>query len=254
MSFSTDWLTLRADADARARNPALAEKLRQHFADWTSIRVLDLGAGTGNNMRATQPFLPPHQHWRLIDNDPQLLAGAQTLPNTTVETVVADLANDIGALLADPPDLVTASAFFDLCSATWLQRFARSLAGSGAAFYTVLSYDGRENWKPPHEMDATILAAFHTDQRRDKGFGPSLGPDAHGFLANCLRDHGYRVHEGSSDWRLESGRDSELIAALAKGSATAVADHVGNIEVWEAARRNASSALIGHQDLLALPG
>lgn len=254
MSFSADWLTLRADADRRARNPVLAEKLRHHFAEVPRLRIMDLGAGTGNNMRATGPLLPAAQDWLLIDNDPALLGEASAEPGTTVKTAVTDLANDIGALLAGPADLVTASAFFDLCGAAWMERFARLLASSGAAFYTVLSYDGRETWDPAHPLDGEVLEAFHADQRRDKGFGPSLGPAAHRFLADCLKAHGYTVHEGASDWVLEGKRDAALIAALTAGSAAAVSARVENVEDWAAARRRAERVVIGHQDLLALPG
>ena len=129
------------------------------------------------------------------------------------------------------------------------------VAGCGAAFYTVLTYDGREEWLLPHPLDAGVLAAFHADQRRDKGLGPALGPEVHAHLANRLRDLGYQVFEGSSDWQLQRPGDSELIAALAEGAAAAVAGAVGveRSNQWLAARTGAHGVTIGHRDLLALP-
>ena len=38
------------------------------------MRVLDLGAGTGANLRATAPLIEAPQHWVLADNDVELLA------------------------------------------------------------------------------------------------------------------------------------------------------------------------------------
>lgn len=72
-TFSADWLDLRETADATARDSAdLAGQLPRQ-ACW---RGLDLGAGTGANLRYLMPRLGGQQHWWLIDHDPQLLAGA----------------------------------------------------------------------------------------------------------------------------------------------------------------------------------
>lgn len=253
--FSADWLALRAAADSRARNPGLASRLGARFAGWGRIRVLDLGAGTGANLRATAPLIACPQHWLLADNDAALLARCRPVPGSDIRTRTADLARDAEALFDPAPDLVTCSAFLDLCGAAWLDRLAGALARSGAALYAVLSYDGREVWEPPHPLDPQVLAAFHADQRRDKGLGPSLGPEAHAHLAHRLRARGYEVLEAGSDWALEQPRDAALIAALAQGSAGAVAEALGKpaAEAWGAARATAPRVTIGHRDLLALP-
>jgi SAM-dependent methyltransferase len=253
--FSADWLALRTAADGRARNAGLAARLGAHFGGRSSLRVLDLGAGTGANLRATAPLIPCPQHWLLADHDPALLAWCRPVPGTEIETRSADLSGDLTALFDPVPDLVTCSAFLDLCGAAWLDRLAEALARSGAALFAVLSYDGREVWEPPHALDAPVLAAFDADQRRDKGLGASLGPDAHAYLARSLHSRGYQVLEGRSDWVLEQSRDAGLIAALAQGSAGAVAGAMGTgtAETWRAARESALRVTIGHRDLLAFP-
>ncbi|MEM6905230.1 MAG: SAM-dependent methyltransferase, partial [Pseudomonadota bacterium] len=186
-------------------------------------------------------------------NDRALLDLAAPPPGVEVTPVETDLAEDPAAALGEA-DLVTASAFFDLCGAAWLSRFADALAAQGAALYAVLSYDGREVWSPTDALDGAVLAAFHRDQRRDKGFGPALGPDAHAKLAELMRERGYEVWGGSSDWELTPPGDAALIAELARGSAAAVRPSLGQeADAWEASRREATHALIGHRDLLALP-
>jgi hypothetical protein len=253
--FSADWLALRATADARARDPALAARLGAHFAGREKLRVLDLGAGRGANLRATAGLIGASQHWVLADNDAALLARAEPMPNTTVELCEVDLAAGVANLFDPAPDLLTASAFFDLCGSEWIDRLAAAVAGCGAAFYAVLTYDGREDWLPPHPLDAEVLAAFHADQKRDKGLGPALGPGAHAHLSGRLRGQGFRVFEAASDWCLTQPADAELVAALAQGSAAAVAGSVGAelAEHWRAARIGAERVTIGHRDLLALP-
>ncbi len=253
--FEADWLALRAGADARARDKALGARLGAHLAGRSAVRVLDLGAGTGANLRATAVLIAAPQHWLLADHDAALLARAGAVANTSVERCEVDLAAALSSLFDPAPDLVTAAAFLDLCSADWTGRLAALAASRGAALYTVLTYDGREQWSPPHALDAKVLAAFHTDQRRDKGLGPALGPDAHAHLSAILRGHGYRVFEAASDWKLALPGDAALIAALADGSATAVAGAIGadRANIWRTARRTAPKVMIGHRDLLALP-
>jgi len=252
--FSAEWLALRADADASARDQGLAALLGDHFEGRSALRMLDLGAGTGANLRAIAPLIDPPQHWLLADRDAALLAYCEPAPGTTIERRQIDLAADLSGLFDPAPDLVTASALLDLCGADWIDRLVALARGCGAALYTTLSYDGREQWRPPHRLDAAVLAAFHADQRRDKGLGPALGPGSHAHLAATLRSNGYQVFEAPSDWHLAAPGDAALIAALAGATAAAVAGTIGadRANIWGAARRAAHRVTIGHRDLLAL--
>lgn len=255
MSFSADWLALRGDADRRARNPELAASLAESLFDRPSLRVLDLGSGTGANLAALAPLLGAHQAWRLTDNDPALLDKVDPIEGITVERTVVDLAGDLEALFDPLPDLVTASAFFDLCGAGFTNRIVEATVSAKAAFYTVLTYDGRQDWAPANPLDQAMLAAFNAHQRRDKGLGPALGPDATQHLAEAFKMAGYDVLTGPSDWTLEPGEDAALIAELARGTADALGPALGgdSATAWHAARACADHAMIGHQDLLALP-
>jgi hypothetical protein len=219
------------------------------------LRVLDLGAGTGAMMHTVAPLLGPGQRWRLVDADARLLARAAAAAGVEAEPVVADLAGDLARLFDPPPDLVTAAAFLDLCGGPWIDRLAGHAAAAGAALYAVLSYDGRAFWSPPHPLDAAVLAAFNADQRRDKGLGPALGPDAAARIAATLARAGYSIATAPSDWRLRPPGDAALIAALARACADAVAPALGNATAteWQRARAAATEVTIGHQDVLALP-
>ncbi|RMF39450.1 MAG: hypothetical protein D6754_05410 [Alphaproteobacteria bacterium] len=122
--------------------------------------------------------------------------------------------------------------------------------------YFALSYDGLEQWEPPHEAEADALAAFHRHQRGDKGFGPALGPDGVAVLATMLRERGYRVDLSPSPWQLTQA-DHRLIEALAEGAALAVSETgllpEAVVAEWFAARCRARRVTIGHVDLLAIP-
>jgi SAM-dependent methyltransferase len=276
--FSADWLSSREPIDHRSRHPGPLARLREAIGACEALEVVDLGAGTGSNLRALASHLPPRQTWRLVDHDPALIAAARarlvdwadevrdgeeglslTRDGRTIEVsfAQADLAGGIEEALGRAPGLVTAAALFDLGSAAWIEAVARAVAARGALFYTALTYDGVEAWEPPHPGDAAMLAAFHAHQRRDKGFGPAAGPDATDALARAFEGLGYRVETAPSPWRLAPA-DAGLASALAEGAAGAVRETglvpEPDIAAWLAARRSGALCTVGHLDLVALPG
>ena len=266
--FSAAWLALREPADRAARNAPLADAAAALLAERKPARILDLGCGAGSNFRGFAPLVKAQQAWTLADHDAALLAAARLdLPawpkggarpaNITVTLQRADLTRELEQLLDQPCDLVTAAAFFDLASPQWITRFCAALAARRLPLYAVLTYDGAERWHPAHPLDAAILAAFHTHQAGDKGFGASAGPQAHGLLAAGLKRHGYELREAASPWRL-SRAEAALMAQLADGIAGAARDtglvSAADAEDWRLARRAADGCEIGHMDLLAVPG
>lgn len=254
MSFSADWLAARRDADLRARNADLAQRLARHFSDRDDLQILDLGCGTGANLAATSQILDAAQHWVMADNDPDLLGRIVCKGRATFETIETDLASSLVQLFERRYDLVTASALFDLAGAAWIDRLIDHVTASNAAFYTVLTYDGQESWHPPHADDGAVLEAFHTDQHSDKGLGPALGPKATDYLHKGFEAAGYRVHLGVSPWILDAPRDEILIGMLANGIHDAVEPALGEVaQRWLDARQTARKVVIGHQDLLAIP-
>ncbi len=274
--FSPQWLALRERADHRSRNPQLADALKTRFLQREQITVVDLGCGTGSNLRATSQLLPDRQSWTLVDHDPALLTvartaliawadtsdistGQLTLRKGRAELSVtfrcADLTRELDTVLGAKPDLVTASALFDLASEPFIQQFAAAVAKRRAVFYTVLTYNGIQRWLPRGPLDQQMNAAFHRHQMTDKGFGISAGPSAPVVLSDQFETHGFTVAEGDSPWRLGAD-DRALIAELAAGFAAAVrqtkAMKDADIDGW--LKRGHTGAEVGHTDTLAIPG
>jgi len=273
-AFSPEWLALREPADRRSRNKGILAALRGAFAKREAITVVDLGCGTGSNLRATSPWLGRKQHWLLVDHDPHLLAAARQqsaawadaveeqgdtlrIKKEGRELVVAfrqsDLATDLEDVL-EGVDLVTAAALFDLVSVSWIEWFAHAVASRRAAFYTALTYNGVEIWHPPHPADADILAAFNDHQTSDKGFGPSAGPRATDALTRDFVALGYNVRTGDSPSRLHEApliRDVvDCVVAAARHTGRLAEDRIAE---WLAARSAGATCIIGHTDLLATP-
>lgn len=274
--FSPDWLALREPADRKARNPRVLGTCIEHFQACEFLHIADLGCGTGSSLRALSPHLPPRQFWRLVDHDPKLLAAARaallqwsdgaqdngpdlvlTKAGKTIHVCFcqADLAGDVAGALGRDTELVTAAALFDLCSTDWIARFVDVLAARKLNLYTVLTYNGEETWSPPHVADAAMLSAFLVHQQTDKGFGRASGPHAPDCLIRQLACQNFGLVAGDSPWML-GPQEGELIAALANGSADAVAEtgmvEAGRVESWRAARRLAERCEIGHVDIFAV--
>jgi hypothetical protein len=264
MSFSADWLALREPYDTKARNAAVLDAVAAAFADRKAINVVDLACGTGSTLRAISARLPRRQSWRMIDNDLGLLARAAAAgrgSDIQVSGVPIDLARDLELAFDGDIDLVTTSALIDLVSADWLERLIVEAATRGLPVYAALSYDGRAELTPRDPEDAKIVDAVNRHQRRDKGFGPALGPGAVAEALMRFERVGYAVTHGQSDWVFAPG-DREIQLEVLSGWASAAREmddvKLPDVVGWLTRRRDHVAAgratlRVGHVDIFAQP-
>lgn len=267
--FSIAWLDLREDADKRARD----ELLMQQAMQWvgcgeaptpTEHIVVDLGSGTGSTLRAMSAPGSQNLVWRLVDHDGALLNEA--LRRHGKHYRIEDYQSDL-TITSELPlggaRLVTASALFDLVSENFVEALVARLVELrktwATGLYAALSYDGTTLWTPAHPLDATVLHAFNLDQRKDKGFGPALGPTAGSYLQHALERAGFNVRAAQSPWLLDGG-DNEMISELINGIAHAVEQGYGlnpvQLAEWKdfrLAHVQDGTCTVGHLDVLALP-
>jgi len=297
MSFSPDWLALREPFDRAAREASSLDlqDLQQQAsaaeagAGGTPYRVLDLGCGTGANLRALAPKLRGRQRWHLVDHDARLLAAlprvmgdwAQThrlktpTPESPDSLVVegpdwrvelswqkADLVHDLDALPFEGSQLVTSSALLDLVSASWLAALLTKVHEAGAALLCSLTVDGRTEWQPAMPTDAQMAKLFAAHQHRDKGFGgPALGADAVPRAVERLVDAIDRCVQAGSDWQVASAAGgARMLERMVDGHAEAALEQDPSardlVLTWRLQRLvqlPRSSLQVGHTDLLAMP-
>lgn len=278
--FSSDWLRLREPADHAARD---ALTLPQELLARRRMRIVDLGSGTGSNLRYLAPRLAADQHWRLLDNDPDLLtaipsrlrewAGSNGYTVTDgatgvqlqlgerrvdVELSHVDLATSLDHSLFEHADLVTCSALLDLFSAERLHALAAAIAASDAHALFSLSYDGRIAWQPALAGDALASELLNAHQRRDKGLGAASGPDAVACIVDLLEAHGLTVTQQRTDWQLGAAH-AALQQELLDGWLSAMREQAPAQERalrdWHARRvalieRSESQLMVGHVDVL----
>ena len=272
-TFSPDWLALREVADHRSRAAALVDRLRVAWRTRGWSRVVDLGSGSGSNLRYLAPRLPGPQQWTLVDHDADLLARA-VAPGTlaAVRRVHGDLAA-AGLAAVKQADLATCSALLDLVTEDWLGHLARACRAARCGAYLALTYDGVVQWSAAgiggdavgqgDPDDAAIRDAVNAHQRRDRGPATALGPAAAAAAESVFRAAGYRTWLLPSPWRLGPG-DRALARALVDGWAEAALDlapppaRARRIRIWAERRRRTADGdrfelTVGHRDLLALP-
>jgi hypothetical protein len=284
--FSADWLALREPADLAARSVRAARTLASKLRTDREVGIVDLGAGTGANLRFLMSHLRARQRWTLVDRDPALLArlpervkswaaahgyeitsdqgvllarGAQL--ECRISTREMDLAADGAEALEEGCAVVTASALLDLVSQDWLDRLVVACARRRSCALFALTYDGRIDCGPPDAEDERIRDLVNLHQRTDKGFGPALGPEATTAARACFTRAGYEVQVEASDWVLED-EHAELQRQLIRGWADAAReiarDHAPAIEHWRDRRlghvdAGRSRIIVGHTDLVASP-
>ncbi|MEJ7685822.1 MAG: class I SAM-dependent methyltransferase [Variovorax sp.] len=290
--FSADWLALREPIDHAARErsaaaldlQALSVRLR---GDRSELRVLDLACGSGANLRELAPRLGGTQRWLLVDNDPALLAALPTAMSEWAHAHGFGWRNDAGRLsiegagweaevqlrcidLASAMDtvpfadahLVTASALLDLVSDTWLEALVVHTRAAACAVLFALSVDGHVAWEPGDPDDAEVHRLFTAHQRRDKGFGDSLGCEAAARAVVRFEASGFRTVRAQSDWQIDAAHGSRAIAmlsAMAQGIAAAALEQhpaahalVGGWKARRLALAGRSSLRVGHVDLFAM--
>ena len=228
--------------------------------------IVDLGSGTGSTIRGLQRYttLTPSIQWRLVDNDSGLLAEAihRHSEEYSIESFLVDL-SETQKLPLKSVSLITASALLDLVSDNFIRDLCQLIKEKNeyrpVGFYSALNYDGCIKWTPFHPLDASILMNFNADQRRDKGFGPALGPDATDFLTRQFHSTKFQCLSAKSPWLLGSS-DYLLTESLINGiSGVAIqTDGLTNSDIqdWKTFRMKnvrTGTCYLGHTDILVLP-
>jgi hypothetical protein len=248
--FSAEWLALREPADAAAR----ASELALYVGRPLQGRLLDLGGGTGANVRYLTSRLPVPQDWTIVDDDAELLAHAPagaSIRQADLNHVVDDQSVFRGCAL------VTASALIDLVSDRWLTQLIDRCRRAGAAVLFALTYDGRTVCEPTEPEDDEVRRLVNEHQRRDKGFGAALGPAAAARAVELLSAAGYEVKQERSDWRLGPGDvelQRRLIAGWMQAAAEMTPERAGAFAAWRDRRlahveARESRIIVGHVDV-----
>lgn len=255
------WLALREAVDHASRSAALTAEVAAALPADRPLRIVDLGSGTGSNVRYLSPRLPAPQRWLLVDRDASLLARAGARAGAEFHTKATELGNLDEAIVAGA-HLVTASALLDLVSDRWLRDLASACRRHRAVALFALSYNGRSTCNPPEPEDEQVRELFNAHQRQsDKGFGTAAGPDAVEQAVAAFGQAAYLVSRAATDWILLPEMrtlQTQLIAGWAEAAAEMAPGQSTLISKWHARRishvdAGRSTIVVGHDDVAAIP-
>jgi hypothetical protein len=281
----SDWLALREAADASARSTALTSAVAERLGRENPVRVLDLGTGTGSNLRYLLPHLGANQHWVVVDHDADVLSNLRPRMSKWAAEQGYEITSDARGLtvlgrgivcvveirrvnLSTPDDaaifsdrhLVTASALLDLVSDGWIRSLAARCREHDALVLFALTYDGRSRCSPTEPQDDMIRDLVNGHQKqRETGAGRAAGPDAPQSATTALAAVGYEVRQHMSDWVLPANARAmqrELLRGWAGAALEIAPERTASIQDW-LARRLAhvddvqSTITVGHRDLAA---
>ena len=276
--FDPEWLKLREPVDHRSRATAVISLLVTAWKKNEWSRIVDLGSGTGSNVRFLSLKLPSVKQWTLVDHDAKLFDRLEESDSFgEVSCVIGDL-SDVGLqVIRDRrAQLVTGSALLDLVSKEWLTLLAMCCREMSCAAYFALTYDGTIKWdfdggseNALVRDDEFIRQAVNKHQRREKGLGKALGPMAGLNAETLFRNADFRVWLLRSPWLLTK-KDAQLVHMLVSGWEAAALDQIEEAESenntrgtdrileWAQSRHEMIdkaefTLTVGHSDLLALP-
>lgn len=295
--IEASWLALRYRADARAREHSLplVRALAEHLMaakrddgakgpplhppapDSSHVTVVDVGAGTGANLRWLGPHLDQAlasaigQDWHLLDHDAALLEAVQDSQPTWLRGSTRHTGSvaTVRSLLdtTTQPRAVSCSALLDLLTAAQIEDLvAATVAGADAALWS-LSVTGDVALTPAYPEDELVAERFNHDQQRGTSTSTGLralaGPDGWRVAANAFTERGWRVRTASTPWILGAGEEPLTRRLLTERAAAAHsvsrgARDQGVIETWLARRLEEVDlgrlhVRIDHADLMALP-
>src|SRR5438094_10187746 len=130
----SSWLALREPADIAARSASLAYAAARMLPTARPLRIVDLGTGTGSNVRYLSTRLPSPQNWLAVDGDAALLAAlaSQTNVDGAIQTRCINLGPTAPEDIFGGRHLVTASALLDLVSDSWIASLVDRCPANGA--------------------------------------------------------------------------------------------------------------------------
>jgi hypothetical protein len=286
-STLSHWLRLREPADFAARPATLTRAIAEVMPGDTPVSLLDLGTGTGSNIRYLADHLPGEQRWLALDRDATLLEelpermsswsaergyearterGKCLVRGQHLDCHIETRQHDLGTLddyrIFAGRHLVTASALLDLVSESWLLALATHCRAAGAVVLFAITYNGRFTCAPVEDEDDMVRELMNRHQKTDKRLGgPAAGPGAAACAEQFFAGVGYTVRREPSDWTLgptENDVQRLLIEGWAQAATEMSPERAPLIEHWRARRlthvaASRSRIVVGHDDLAAWP-
>ena len=282
------WLAHRFACDAEARHPEIEHKFLSFFEQHqTALHVVDVGSGTGANLRYYFDRIPHTQTWTLIEQSSHLLGECRhslatfaqkhgygwhpqgdtflltDAGKTAAITLIQGSIDRIEQLVDLPQaDVVTANAVFDLLSFEQFDALVSTLAQHDVCLLATLNYY-ETSFLPFSERDHQFVDWYHMHMKRPQPMGIAMGPDCSEEMLDLLAQHHMLIEQESSQWHLKKG-ECTLHRYLLHFMEQAIAElslspeEQRDFEAWltrkkELCRQRELEIIVDHSDIFAYP-
>ncbi len=219
--FDTSWLNTRFAYDNAARNSTVEAAFTQYAMQHSSLRLLDIGAGTAANCLYFAERLPLDQEWWLVEQDAQLCQAARERLQDHYGTMGAGVSSDEKGLTVNVQgrhirinllngsffelehhfspgqlDVTLAAAVFDLLTLAELEQVLTAIFHLSPALFTTMNYTGMSI---THSQAAKYIAHYEAHMQRHAG----LGKDGAAALVAYAREKDFTIIDGLSQWQLD---------------------------------------------------
>ncbi len=203
--LAVDWLQQRFLFDNRARDHALLQQALQLLHNKPAARVVDLGAGTGNNALFLAPRLPRGCELTVVEQHDYLLQACQQRFSNAHESNLTTrfVQQDLHQWLSETTrvDLICNSALLDLMTEQELSTLLHRLQALEAPMYSTLNYQG-VRFLPGDEADAGYIKLFERHMSRKLDRGQPLGARTLERLQSLCKQIGLTVKSAPSSWEI----------------------------------------------------
>ncbi len=276
MDFVTaenQWLNQRFDYDSRSRNLDLEKEFLASLAELETINIIDLGSGSGANLKYLSPKIDGQQVWHLIERDKSLMNHAEKTIELVKQTNQAKL-RSVHKIIADFTDkdlnvfketerrVFLANAVFDIIPLATFLTFLDLLGSrpcNNVILYFTIHINEDLTIQPIHPLNQKYLSLFHQHMQRDQNGKRAMGPNTVREISNTLSQRGFLVKTADSSWDIKE--DSSFLKSNFDFIICATRELLGPKEVgeWEewvqfhlkAIDQGKSRLHVGHQDILA---
>lgn len=223
-----EWLELRIPYDAKGRNSIVEASCQQYLKKRQSLKIVDLGSGTGANCRYYLSKISQEQEWFLVEQNQELLEIAfdklivwaqengyesqwqnsilvlkNQVYKITIHRIVGSILDLENLIDLNTFDLAVANAVFDLFSEKQFQTLLECLKKYHLPLLATFNYTGT-NFIPQTEDDSYFIKYYHQHMQRPQYFGRGMGPDCGSSMWEAMKRIGMNVLQGESPWEISS--------------------------------------------------